>query len=416
MPYRFYSFIFLCFFSLSLTAQNNTSPYSILGVGDIETGFYGKWSGMGNAQVALSSNRYINQSNPASYSRLDDQFFNFEISGRYRNTSYASSSIASANTSSADISMKKVALGLKITKKWGTGVGIMPFSISNYSFYSGKTIQGTNLQTTVYNKGSGALTQAYWANSFSINKHISAGIQTAFLFGSLEQDEALANDLSSNQIVTTRNIFLHSPYVTYGLQYKGNLNKKWQLALGGTYSNKTSLGAEYSLHVTEGTTDLISEEVVKSDNFNLPRTYTAGAAIIYNNALTFSTDYRNQNWSTLQYKGLNYALVNSGRYSAGFEYAKNLNYFNTRVERVFYQAGFFYNNSYLQLNQEQLKDYGITLGIGGNSKRNSMGYQLSVEVGSRGTLDKGLIKENYSQVTFTLAYRDFWFTKGRKYE
>ena len=417
MRFKIYcSFLSLFGLSAGLMAQNNTSPYSILGIGDIQSGYYGKWSGMANAQTALSSNRYINQANPAAYSQLDNQFFNFEISGRYKYTNYISNATAAVNTTSADLSMEKVALALKLSKRWGSGVGIMPFSISNYSFFSNKNIQGTNLQTTVYNKGSGAITQAYWANSFSINKNLSIGIQTSFLFGSLQQEEDLATDISTGSIVTTRNIYLRSPYLTYGFQYKGKLNKKWQLALGGTYSNKTNLSAEYSLHVTDAGTDVVAQEVIANNSYNIPRTYNGGVALTYDNKLTFAADYKNQDWSTLNYKGLNYALVNSGRYAAGVEYAKKLNIFNTTIEKTFYQAGFFYNKSYLQINQEQLKDYGLTLGIGANSKRNSLGYQFSLELGSRGTVNKGLIKENYSQVNFTLSYRDFWFTKGRKYD
>ena len=40
-------------------AQNNTSPYSLIGIGDIEKSSFDRTSGMGHAGVALSSNRYI---------------------------------------------------------------------------------------------------------------------------------------------------------------------------------------------------------------------------------------------------------------------------------------------------------------------------------------------------------------------
>lgn len=409
------------FFILMLTggkllAQNNTSPYSILGIGDIETSTYGKWSGMGSTAVALSSGRYLNQSNPASLSKLDDQFFTFELSGRYKAVSYSQLNAALSNTKSGDISMEKLALGIKLSKKWGTGVGLSPFSTSNYSFYSPKTIEGTNDQLNGYYSGSGGLNMVYWSNGYSITKNLRAGIQAAYLFGSLLQNEQLTTDVTSSTYTTTRNIYITSPYIIYGLQYDQHLSKKLQLNIAGTYAAATKLNADYSYTVTSDTTTIASKESVKNSSYNIPATTAAGFALIYDNKYTIASDFKHQDWSTLHDNGLNYALVNSSRYSLGFEYSKKLNGMNGTFEHYYYQGGIYYNNSYLQVNKKQLKDYGVTLGFGVNSLRNPLGFSAALQVGSRGTTNNGLIKENYTQMTFTLSYRDFWFTKGRKYD
>ena len=399
-----------------LFAQNNTSPYSILGIGDIESGMYGKWSGMASTAAALSSNRYLNQLNPASLSKLDDQFFTFEFSGRYKAVSYSQISTGLTNTKSADISMEKLALGIKLTKKWGSGVGLSPFSTSNYSFYSPKTIQGTNYQLNGYYSGSGGLNMVYWSNGYSITKNLRVGIQAAYLFGSLRQNEELSTDVTGSTYTTARNIYMTSPYLNYGLQYNVNLTKKFQLAIGGTYGASAKLNTDYDYTVTNDTTTIVSETSVKGSSYKIPATTMAGIALTYNNKFTFASDYKHQDWSSLHSNGLNYSLVNSDRYSVGVEYAKKLKGLNQNFERYYYQAGFYYNNSYLQVNKEQLKDYGLTLGVGLNSIRNALGISAALQVGSRGTTNNGLIKENYTQMTFTLSYRDFWFTKGRKYD
>lgn len=409
-------FLVLILFCGKLFAQNNTSPYSILGIGDIETGSYGKWSGMGSAGVALSSNRYLNQLNPASLSKLDNQFFTFEFSGRYKTISYAQQNAGLGSVRSSDISMEKLALGMKLSKKWGSSVGLEPFSTSNYSFYAPKTIQGTNEQVNGYYSGSGGINKVFWSNSYSVIKNVRLGVEAAYLFGSLQQIENMTTNVASGTFVTTRNIYMTSPYLTYGLQYSGKLSKKFELAVGGTYSAKTNLNADYSYSVTDGTTSIVSEQTIKNSNYNIPSTLVAGIALSYNDKLTVASDIRHQNWTNLNYKGLNYALVNSSRYSAGVEFSKKLKGVNQSYERFFYQAGIYYNNSYLQINNEQLKDYGATLGIGVNSIRNSLGLSAALQLGARGTTNKGLIKENYTQFTFTLSYRDFWFTKGRKYD
>ncbi len=93
------------------------------------------------------------------------------------------------------------------------------------------------------------------------------------------------------------------------MQYDAKLSKKLTLSLGATYADKTKLNADYSYTVTEGTTTIATDSSVSSNNYKIPTTAAAGFALTYNNKLTFAGDFRRQDWSTLNYKGLNYALV-----------------------------------------------------------------------------------------------------------
>lgn len=171
------------------------------------------------------------------------------------------------------------------------------------------------------------------------------------------------------------------------------------------------------MNVTEGTTKLITDKSIKESYFKLPVIYTVGGSLNYNDKFTFAFDYQQQNWSELNYKGLNYALVNSNRVSGGFEYSKKLSYSNQLFERWYIQGGGFYSNSYLRIKGEQLSESGFTVGAGFTPKRSpQLALQFNLEFGKRGTTNLNLIKENYTQASVTFVYRDFWFTKGRKYD
>ena len=87
---------------------------------------------------------------------------------------------------------------------------------------------------------------------------------------------------------------------------------------------------------------------------------------------------------------------------------------NQLVETRNFQLGGFYNKSYLQIRDEPIQEYGLTAGMGG-SLSGSLLYTLSAELGRRGTTRANLIKENYVQLTIGLTYRDYLFSKGRKY-
>ncbi len=402
-------------------AQNNTSPYSIIGIGDLEKSSFDRTSGMGHAGIALSSNRYFYQANPASYSALDEHFFYFEAATRFKSVTYAGTPITDiTQNQSNDLQFKKIALAIKIKPRWAVSFGLLPFSTVNYSFYGKKSIQGSNLFTDAYYKGSGSTNLAYVANSFTISKNFSVGLQTSWLFGQLDETESLSDQVTDSAVVTNRNISLGNPYLKLGLQYKGKLNKKWDLALGGTIANKTKLTANYSLLAKSGNSILIDNQYYTEKYFTLPVNYTTGIAAIYKNAYTFAVDYNYQGWSETKVSGIGYALVNSQRISAGAEYSKKNSYMNTTYEKYHVQTGIFYEDSYLRMSGQQLKDYGFTIGAGAEvsgSRMSGLAIQGALEIGRRGTTNNGLIKETYTQFNVTLSYRDFWLSrKMKKYE
>ncbi|MFX8393340.1 hypothetical protein ABTL67_19750, partial [Acinetobacter baumannii] len=59
-------------------AQNNNSPYSIVGIGDIEQSYFDRTTGMASTGVALSSNRFVYTANPAANAALDFHYFSIE--------------------------------------------------------------------------------------------------------------------------------------------------------------------------------------------------------------------------------------------------------------------------------------------------------------------------------------------------
>ena len=408
------------FFATSASyAQNNTSPYSIVGIGDIERSSFDRTSGMGHAGIALSSNRTFYQANPASYSVLEDHYFYFEVATRYKSVTYSGTPVTDiSNNTSTDIQFKKLAFATKLKPRWGISFGLMPFSTVNYSFSGLKTIQGSNFVENATYVGNGGTNLFYVTNSFIVNKHLSIGLQSAYLFGNMDETETLSGQLTDSAVSTERNIYIGNPYFKLGLQYHTKLNSKWDIAFGATASSKTKLRANYSLLVKTGLTTLVNNESYQSNYFTLPNTYTAGLAATLKNAYTFAVDYNYQGWKPLNYSGIGYTLENSQRISVGGEYSKKGSYLNNILyEKYFLQAGFFYSTSYLKMNGEQLQDYGLTLGAGTELSRmvlSGLAIHGALEIGQRGTTNNGLIKEGYSQFNITLSYRDLWISKKMK--
>jgi hypothetical protein len=413
------AFILLLLLSYgTLRSQTTNSPYSILGIGDIETDNYNRTGGMANTGVAYRNEKFLINNNPASYTALQRQFFSFEISARGQFINYSGTPLNGSSASGKDFAIKRLSVGTKINKWWGSSAGIMPYSTSNYSFSSVKNIQGTNSSVPVTYDGSGGVNQVYWANAFQPFKHFSVGVHTSYLFGSLTQTENLETEGLQTTLTTTRQVFYKDFNFTYGAQYYLPLSKKWDLSVGATYAPAHKLAADATVTVTDNSTQISSTtDNTKNTDFKLPNSSGFGFSITKNKKYTLSGDYKYQAWSSTNYTGVNYALKNSSRASLGFEVSNKTSYFNTLYEKNYLQAGVYYGTSYLSINNHQLNEMGLTLGYGLNSKKNpKLGCSIGIDIGQRGTQQAGLIKENYVNFILTVTYRDLWNAKGARYD
>jgi hypothetical protein len=402
--------------SIKLAAQTNNSPYSALGIGDIQDSYFNRTSGMANTGIAMRSNRFLLQNNPASYSAQDNQFFGGEIGGRATLVTYYGSSVNPSANKSSDITFRKVIFGIKPTKHWGTCVGLTPYSSQSYEFNNPQPILGTNGETANgYYQGYGGLNKVFWANSYEFFHHLSIGVNAAYLFGSVQQKVILQNSSQVELVSTNNNTFLSNFAVDYGLQYYTDLGKKWHLSLGATFNNTTWLNAQNKVTVLGADSSQLTAPIVTEYLFRLPLGYGFGIDLTKNHKYSFLADYRFQNWSALDYKGFNYTIRDSRYISVGFEYSKQKTAYNIVYETMYFQAGLYYKNTYLSIYGQPINDMGATIGLGINAKRSALSYSFALQYGVRGTTSNDLIQERYTSLTFTLSYRDFWYTKGRKY-
>ncbi|HEY4107562.1 hypothetical protein [Puia sp.] len=407
-------------------AQNNFQPYSQMGIGDVEDGFYNRTTGLGNTGIAYRSNRFLINNNPAAFSGLANQYFTMETSLRGSFIQYSGSPVTPASTQSGDITFRRLAMGIKAAKNWGTSIGLVPFSTQNYEFNVPYFIQGSNNEAANhYYQGHGSVNKAYWANSYEFFHHISIGVDAGYIFGQLNQKDIIQDlGTGTSQTSTTNDVNLQNLYMTYGMQVYGNLGKHWSYVLGGVYSQKADLLASYNKQVQGTGSDSllgpIQNEQLIETYLTLPNSYGAGISITHNDKYTWLADYRYQDWNGVQrknaYPGQDYQIISSERGSLGFEISKKRNYYNNKVELGYFQTGLYYSNSYLQINGKQIRDMGVTVGFGVNSLKSPLAYSIVFQYGIKGTTQNQLIRENYANVTFVINYGSIWYTKGKKFD
>lgn len=414
--------------TLGVMAQNNFLPYSQFGFGELDNGFYNRTSGMAETGIAYRSNRFLINNNPASYSALTNQYFTMELSLRGSFIGYAGDLVAPASTESGDITFRRLAIGIKAAKWWGTSIGIVPFSTENYEWNVPYYTQGTNLEiANQYTTGHGSVNKAYWAHSFEFWHHLSLGVEAGYIFGDLNQKTILQNyNTGASEASTQNDIYVQNLRMTYGMQLYGHIGKKVDYTLGGVYSQKTTLLATPVQTIGQGTDSATANGgglyyAQGSDYYMyLPNSYGGGFSLTYNQKYTLLGDYRYSDWNAVarenSYPGIDYNIVSTQRGSLGFEISKKRNFYNNRIELGYLQSGLYYGKDYLQINGTQIRDMGVTFGFGVNSLKTPLAYNVILNYGIKGTTKNSLIRENYVNISFVLNFGTIWYTKGRKFD
>ncbi len=135
------------------------------------------------------------------------------------------------------------------------------------------------------------------------------------------------------------------------------------------------------------------------------------------NFVRFGGDFHFEKWE--DYKSFGsidtlYTLENSFAINVGAEFLPNyrsIKYF----PRIKYSIGGHFKKSSLKSNDENILDYGISLGFGLPLPRKKSRINITFELGQRGTTSNNLIKETYGIISLNFALHENWFIK-RQYE
>jgi hypothetical protein len=182
------------FFSAQAFSQNMNEPYSIYGIGDIDSRVYNRTSGMAGTGLATSSSFYLVNNNPAALSGLARSFFIFQVAAIGKTVQYSGEGINQANSQNKDLWLKGINLAVKLNKFWASGIGFRQFSNVNYKFSGVKNVIGSGQTYSAEYEGDGGLNDYYWANAFSVGKHFSIGVKSSIMARNINRTEILVDD------------------------------------------------------------------------------------------------------------------------------------------------------------------------------------------------------------------------------
>lgn len=400
-------------------AQSSTTPYSKLGYGILSDNATGMQRAMGGVGIAMQNGRQINVMNPASYSQVDSLTFLWDMGLDLTN---CWSKEGTKSGYSLGGGLDYITMEFRLAKNLGAAIGIVPFSSVGYSF-GGDISNGTDTRI-----GTGGLAEVFAGVGYQPFKGLSIGANFSYLFGSTTNTTNVSST-SNTQFI--RNLEVRDWNMRAGLQYAFNISRKNKVVIGLTYQPKKSLHgnalgrmADINQDVVvdnKGNTVIVYDTIADMSlkgNYELPNTFGVGVSYTYDNRLNVELDYTYQQWSKAKYTPIDYFEApqtkwnNRWKVAAGMSYLPNPrgNYF----KRMTYRLGAFYNNDYMNVNGNDVRDYGLGLGfsfpaLAGNKTL----VNLGVEWRHRYTAPTNLLKEDYLNITVSVNFNEMWFWKNK---
>jgi len=418
------------------STATTSSPYSQYGLGLVTPQVLPQSNGMGDISVATNnySGYYnINPLNPATYGKIGLTVIDVGIDG----STTTLNQLGQPSQSNGNFRLSHVAFAFPISKHSAFSFGLLPYSELGYNYETTKKNFGTtspadtNAVNYIYS-GQGGLSKAYLGYGFGIGKHLLLGANVSYIFGNLQQ-------FSSTEIpdlVGTLDSRVENSYsiggvnYDYGAQYTVDFTATQHLIFGYSASAGTQLNSTYTNVVSQYDYDSSGNQNVPLDTLaytktpnqkiQLPRISHYGLTFMNDNKFLIGAEYSTTNWSALTIGGVNQELQNDKTYNLGGQFTPNLNALSNYWATIDYRLGFIYDQSYIDINDPanntttNIKSYALTFGLGLPLRPNVTSFykiNFSAEVGRRGTLDNGLVRENYVNLHLSFTLNDRWFIK-----
>ena len=414
--------LFLPFLLFAQFNNNTSSPYSRFGLGDLQPYSFGRTSAMGGASLASRNSFQINLANPASYTSVDSLGFMFEfgIFGKY---SSFSNDISSMNVN--DINFQYFAMNFQIANWLGTSLGLIPFSDVGYHLEQTQEINNVgNILNRYY--GEGSLSKAYIGFGIDVFENFSVGANFNYLFGMLSSNSETyfppGSGFYNNQ--KFESLRLRDFNVSLGTQATLPLSENNKIIFAAVFESPKHTGFYSDIRnkyvsVNQGNSTISDSKIdtISYQNqlsIDLPLTYGVGISYVKQNILEINADYYHQKWSESNLPGSRGGnLTDLDRFALGAEWIPDRFSIRSYLNRIAYRAGVKYEKSYLMIDDQHIKDLGISFGVGLPLYRSNSTINISAEVGRRGTKQMNLVLENYARLNLSVNLYDLWFRQRR---
>jgi long-subunit fatty acid transport protein len=284
-------------------------------------------------------------------------------------------------------------------------------------------------------RGEGGLNKVFLGFGYQLTDNFKLGMDASYNFGSIKNTNIAfgynpEGGVLQFQSRESNRSNLGGLMYNFGFIFSKLITPNFELTASATYSPSSELTSDNSRTYSTIVLDPITEQefTVNSSEIDLsisnlattkltlpsktsfgfgvgaPRKWFAGVEYTYLKASQFSNRLLTIDNATYQ---------DASTLSIGGFYIPKYDSFNRYWKRIVYRTGIRFEDTGLRINNEEIKEFGISFGVGLPVGRIFSNANLGFEFGSRGVNTANLVKENFIKFQLSLSLNDRWFEKRK---
>ncbi|MFD2035102.1 hypothetical protein ACFSKL_09885 [Belliella marina] len=400
-------------------SQSSASSYSALGLGEFNYSGLTQNQAMGGLGISYGTGWSVNNVNPALSTR--NTVFNFQAAMNYRRADAATSS-QSESIDGGGLSYLALSLPFK-PGRVTFGMGMNQISSVNYNIIASGEVANSHLTSFNNVVGDGGITEAYLSTGIMVAKNLSIGLHGSYLFGSTIRTNQLSLiDTTGIQVGSTSEYYerfsVADVTVKGGVHYFFKTGARSNVHLGAIYHKFGDVRGKQFAKVADignaGNPSAPGDVINDNDRGNvfLPDKHGYGITFEKINKFVVGLEAQFQDFSKYRsFLGESGELGNSFKVGLGGQFTPDIYAQDNLLKRTTYRMGLEYQQTPYIVNQTNVTDLGIN--FGGSLPVNSLSMvNVAIKVGTRGSTDNGLIRENYVNFSLGFSLNDgTWFYK-----
>ena len=430
---KFLILITVVFSGLSYAQQGSSSPYSFYGIGSLKFKGTVENQSMGGLSV-YSDSIHINLRNPASFAGKNLKSFNNEsrpikytVGGSHSEIKLSSDS-QTAKTSTSTVDYLAIAIPLG---KFGAGFGVLPYSSVGYK------LQSTDADDVLqYNyRGEGGLNKVFLGFGYQLTNDFRLGVDASYNFGNITNTNIAfgynpQGEILQYQSRESNRSNLGGFSYNLGLIFSKLIKPNLEITASATFSPSAEITSDnsraYSTIVVDPSTQQeftinsldidLSSLNLKTTKLTLPSRTSFGFGVGTPRKWFAGVEYTLLKASQFSNRLLtidNATYEDASTISVGGFYIPKFDSFNRYLQRIVYRTGIRFEDTGLRVNNEDIKEFGISFGVGLPVGRIFSNANIGFEIGTRGVDTANLVKENFVKFQMSLSLNDRWFEKRK---
>ena len=411
-------------------AYSSYTPYSIFGIGELNSQGSAYNKSMGGTGIAGRNKRYLNYMNPAAVTARDTLSFMADMSLQQNNKIFTQNGVNSVNNT---FNVNDLVLSFPVYKTSAMMVGLAPYSSTGYAYTSvlndpSVLSQAGSTQYTA--QGQGSMYKLFVSAGVMFWNRLSLGVEGIQYFGNIDKANSLTfgNSAYSN-ISSGSKLILRATSAKFGVQYEQPVGASSSIVIGATYTLGAKLrgfSTNYEISAGAAQNDTLSyhTDTLKyaAQRVSIPTEWGVGISYNSHNKWRAELNYSRSDWTnTGMSTASGFAVAGTSRITAtssesvraGFEIVPNRNDVRYYYKRCAYRVGAYYDKSYYLMDGNQVKAYGITFGGTLPVFRYYNGITFAVDLGQRASTAGDMIRERFINFSIGFNIFDYWFQKPK---